>query len=104
MKEIYDIGWSTKAGKDLQKIKQYLIENASERVADTTLRGIITVVQLLSEQPERYPVYAKLKKYGNFRHILKWNYRIIYEFTDHQIFVHRVIHTKRNMKKITVDR
>ncbi len=28
-----------------------------------------------------------------------WNYKIIYEFTGNQIIVHRIIHSKRDMKR-----
>jgi addiction module RelE/StbE family toxin len=98
MIERFEIGWSNSAGKDLKNIKTYLNENASERTATKLLKSLIQVAHTLEEQPERYPIYPPLKKYGNFRYIIKSNFKIIYEFTAHQVIIHRVIHTKRALK------
>jgi plasmid stabilization system protein ParE len=98
MTERYEIGWSSKVGKDLAGIKSYLIENSSEATATKITKGLVQIVHTLEEQPERYPIYIPLKKHGNFRYIIKWNFRIVYEFTGHQIIVHRIIHTKRSYK------
>ncbi len=98
MTERFEIGWSNTAGKDLKNIKTYLNENASEKIATKLIKGLIQVAHTLEEQPERYPAYPALKKHGNFRYILKSNFKIIYEFTGHQVIIHRIIHTKRALK------
>ncbi len=100
MNEIFDIAWSSRAGKDLQKIKTYYEDNASEEVSKKILRAIVSVVQPTAQYPEKFPPDLLLKKYGNFRFIKKWNFRVIYEFTGHQIIVHRIVHAKQNMKSV----
>ncbi|MFN0215924.1 MAG: type II toxin-antitoxin system RelE/ParE family toxin [Saprospiraceae bacterium] len=99
MNEEYDIGWSNRVAKDLLKIKAYLLENASETVAQKVLLRLYNSVEPTRKQPERFPLEPRLKKHGNFRFIKVWNYKIIYEFTGNQIIVHRIIHSKRDMKR-----
>lgn len=96
----FDIGWSNRAGKDLLNIKAYLLENASETVANKVLHRLYNAVEPARNQPERFPLESRLKKLGNFRFIKVWSYKIIYEFTGNQIIVHRVIHSKRDLKKM----
>jgi len=99
MNEEYDIGWSNRVAKDLLKIKAYLLENASEAVAQKVLFRLYNSVEPTRLQPERFPLEPRLKKHGNFRFIKVWNYKIIYEFTGNQIIVHRIIHSKRDIKR-----
>ncbi|MDO8366536.1 MAG: type II toxin-antitoxin system RelE/ParE family toxin [Saprospiraceae bacterium] len=78
MNEEYDIGWSNRVAKDLFKIKAYLLENASEAVAQKVLFRLYNAVEPARQQPERFPLEPRLKKHGNFRFIKVWNYKIIY--------------------------
>jgi plasmid stabilization system protein ParE len=100
MYDEFDIGWSNRAGKDLLKIKAYILENASETVAQKVLFRLYNAVEPTRTQPERYPLDPRLKKLGNYRFIKVWNYKIIYEFTGNQIIVHRVIHSKQDMRRL----
>jgi toxin ParE1/3/4 len=100
MNELFEIAWSNKAGKDLENIKLYLTENGSEQTALKVLKGIFNAVHTLSEQPERYPLHTRFKKFGNYRYINKWSYKVIYEFTGHQVIIHRVSHVKKNPSRI----
>lgn len=98
--EEFDIGWSNRAGKDILKIKEWLVKNASETVAEKVVHRLYNAVEPTRTQPERYPWEPRLKKYGNYRFIKVWSYKIIYEFTGHQIIVHRVVHSKRDLKRL----
>ena len=100
MTEEYEIGWSNTAGKDLRRIRKWLTENASDAVADKVIRGIFNAIEPARTQPGRFPPEKRLLQYGDFRFILKWSYRIVYEFTGNQIIVHRIVHTKRDLKKV----
>ena len=99
MNESFDIGWSSQVGKDLNKIKAFLLENASEEVARKVVHGLLNAVEPTRLQPERYPREPRLRKLGNFRFIKKWNFKIIYEFTGNQIIVTRIIHSRRDFKQ-----
>lgn len=100
MDDEYDIGWSNRAGKDLQKIKTYLQENASETVAAKVISRLYYAVDPTRIQLERFPLEPSLKKFGNYRFIKVWSYKIIYEFTGQQVIVHRIIHSKRDLKRL----
>ena len=100
MYDEFDIGWSNRAGKDLLRIKEWLTENASEVVATKVLFRLYNSVEPTRTQPERFPPEPRLKKLGNYRFIKVWSYKIIYEFTGNQIIVHRIIHTKRDLKRM----
>ena len=100
MDDEFDIGWSNRAGRDLQKIKTYLLENASESVATKVISRLYNSVDPTRTQPERFPLEPRLKKFGNYRFIKVWSYKIIYEFTGNQVIVHRVIHSKRDLKRL----
>jgi len=97
----FDIGWSNRAGKDLLEIKAYLIENVSEAIAGKVIVRLFSAVEPTRTQPERFPYEPRFQKYGNFRYIKVWSYKIIYEFTGNQIIVHRIIHSKRDLRKLT---
>jgi len=99
MSEEFDIGWSNRTSKDLEKIERYLKENASDLVAEKVIRALFNAVEPTRTQPERFPLEPKLKKYGNYRFIMIWNYRIIYEFTGNQIIVHRIVHGRQDRRK-----
>lgn len=99
MNEGFDIGWSNRVGKDLHKIRAFVLENASEEIAQKVVRGIFDAVEPTRIQPERFPLEPRLKRLGNFRFVKKWNYKIIYEFTGNQIIVHRVIHSKQDFRR-----
>lgn len=99
MNETFEIHWSKRAIRDLRQIEAYLIEHASEQTAGKVIRGLFDAVEPAAAQPERFPPERRLVKRGNFRFALKWRYRIIYEFTGIQIIVHRVVHSRRDMKK-----
>lgn len=99
MDEIFEIHWGKHAIRDLRKIEDYLLENASEQTAGKVIRGLFNAVEPVAAQPEFFPPERRLMKRGNFRFILKWRYRIIYEFTGIQNIVHRVVHSRRDMKK-----
>ncbi|NUO01761.1 MAG: type II toxin-antitoxin system RelE/ParE family toxin [Saprospiraceae bacterium] len=100
MDDELDIGWSNRVGKDLLAIKAYMVENGSEAIAEKVIVRIFSAVEPARTQPERFPYEPRFKKYGNFRYIKVWSYKIIYEFTGNQIIVHRVIHSKRDLQKL----
>jgi len=95
-----NIAFSVQAGKDLRNIRSYLTRKASASVARKIIIGLFTAVETLHVHPERYPPEPLLAQYGNFRVIRKGKYKIFYEYTGQEIIILRVIHSKRNLKKI----
>ncbi len=101
MEESYDISWTARAGKDLLQIRKYLVNHASEIVADKVVNALVSVTEILKKQPEMYPPDPNIKQSDrNIRFIRKWNYRIVYEFTGTEVIIARVLHNRRNLQKL----
>lgn len=95
-----DIAFSIHAGRDLRNIQNYITRKASASAARKIIIGIFSAVEILRTYPERYPPEPLLTQYGNFRVIMKGKYKIFYEYTGQEIIILRVIHSRRDLKKI----
>jgi plasmid stabilization system protein ParE len=96
----YDVAFSFRAGRDLREIRRYLKAKASTRVAQKVISGLFEAIETLQEYPERYPPEPLLAEHGNFRVIRKGTYEIFYEFTGHDIYIYRIVHSKRDLQRI----
>lgn len=96
----YDVAFSVHAGRDLREIRRYLTKNASTRVALKVIAGLFESIETLQEQPERYPIEPLLANYGNYRVIRKGAYEIYYEFTGYDVYIYRIVHSKRDLVKL----
>lgn len=99
----YEIAISFRAGRDMREIRRYLRQNASDKIAEKIVAGWFEAMETLREQPERYPPEPLLAAHGNFRVIRKGSYKIFYEFTGFDIYIHRIIHAKRDFGRIFRD-
>lgn len=96
----YDVAFSIHAGRDLREIRRYLTKNASTRVALKVISGPFESIETLQEHLERYPTEPLLAKHGNFRVIRKGIYEIYYEFTGYDIYIYRIVHSKRDLVRL----
>jgi len=96
----YDVAFSFRAGRDMREIRRYLKEKASEQVAQKVILGLFEAIETLQEQPEPYPQEPLLVEHGNYRVIRKGAYDIFYEFTGHDIYIYRIVHSKRDLQRI----
>ena len=96
----YDVAFSIHATRDLREIRRYLTKNASEKVATKVISGLFDAIETLQEHPERYPPEPLLTERGNYRVIRKGAYEIFYEFTGYDIYIYRVVHSKRDLQQL----
>lgn len=98
----FEIGLSMRARRDLSQIKRYYNEVASSRVAQSVFERLIETMETLAEWPERYPPEPLLAKHGNFRviRVKKLPYKIFYHFSGDYVLIVRVLHSKRDLKRI----
>ncbi len=96
----YDVAFSVHAGRDLREIRRYLTKNASARVALKIVAGLFEAIETLQDQPERYPPEPLLADRGNYRVIRKGAYEIFYEFTGYDIYIYRIVHSKRDLARL----
>ncbi len=90
------IFWSIPARHDLKLIYQY-IANDSKRYAARVIQDITNKVEILLEFPQ---IGMKVQEIGedNVREIGLYSYRILYELRGDTIYIHGVIHKRRNFK------
>ncbi len=96
----YDVAFSIHAGRDLREIRNYLTKKASAKVATKVIAGLFDAIETLQEQPERYPPEPLLADHGNYRVIRKGVYEIFYEFTGYDIYIYRIVHSKRDLSRL----
>ncbi len=90
------IFWSIPARHDLKLIHQYIAYD-SKRYATRVIQDITNKVEILLEFPR---IGMKVQEIGedNVREIGMYSYRILYELTGDTIYIHGVIHKRRNFK------
>ncbi len=96
----YDVAFSVRAGKDLREIRRYLLQNMTAGASQKVISGLLEAIESLQEHPERYPPEPILADHGNYRVIRKGVYKIFYEFTGYDVYICRVVHSKRDLHRI----
>lgn len=98
----FDLSFSRQFDQDLEEILDYLLKEVSEVAAEKVRDEVFKAVETLVDHPERYPSEPLLAKHGNYRviRLRKVPYEIFYRFTGTEIFVIRIIHSSRDLKRI----
>jgi len=97
------IYWTDFAKQELQEIFDYYIENASLRVAQNLVEGIIEESLRLVKQPEIGQEEDLLTDFDYaYRYLIYKNYKIIYmiDFNRNVVEIHDVFDTRQNPIKI----
>ncbi|MFH1321991.1 MAG: type II toxin-antitoxin system RelE/ParE family toxin [Bacteroidota bacterium] len=98
----YRVIWDERAIKEFQDIYQYLrdeakVPQAAKQVRDELLR----VARDLNTMPKKFKVYEYADKgLGDYRSVVRWHYRIIYEVLREEVHIVRIIHTSRDPDSI----
>ncbi|MBW8050009.1 MAG: type II toxin-antitoxin system RelE/ParE family toxin [Cytophagales bacterium] len=89
------INWAPSAENSLQKAYEYISER-SRANAEKVKTAISDMIDKLPENPERHSL-DKYKKNnpGNYRSFEKYNYRVTYKYTEKEIRIIRIRHTKQ---------
>ena len=90
------IVWSIPARQDLKLIHQY-IANDSKRYATRVIQDITNKVEILLAYPHMGIKVPEISE-DNVREIGMYSYRILYEPMGDTIYIHGVIHKRRNFK------
>jgi len=91
-----EIVWSKPAREDLRLIHQYIASD-SPHYATRVVEDIADKAGILALTPKLGRAVPEIIE-GNIREIGMYSYRIMYEITDETIFIHGVIHRRRNFK------
>lgn len=90
------IVWSKPAREDLRLIYQY-ISHDSKRYATRVVQDITDKVEVLRELPKLGRVVPEIGE-ENVREISLYSYRIMYELIDQIVYIHGVVHQRRQFK------
>jgi len=87
------------AEQDIQDIYNYVAYNDSKAKALLLINELESVCFRLEDFPERGLVPHELKEIGiiDYLQIICFNYRIIYQIDQQQVFIHAVLDGRRDM-------
>lgn len=93
----YKVIWERHAKQTLREIFEYLRWRESISVARRVVNQLIATARTLEKFPTRHPKEPNLGHLPyDFRFCTVWNYKIIFEITDTEVFILEVFHTSRN--------
>ena len=94
------------AEQDLTDIYQYVARNDTPTKAEKLLQNLESTILNLQTMPLRGHVPLELERAGvlEFRELLFKPYRIIYQVTKAEVYVHCVLDGRRNMQELLQER
>lgn len=93
--------WDDEAKRSLKNIYYYIKDNQSVEVAKKVRGRIVSQARTLNDFPKKFERELNLEdEVGDFRSIVIWSYRIIYEVTEKAIYILDIFHTSRDPSKI----
>ena len=96
----FSIIWDPIAIAELKDIYEY-IRRDSPPSAIIVRDELIRTVRGLQTMPRKFQVYEYANpSLGEYRTVVRWSYRIVYEILDSEVHVVRIIHTSREPGKI----
>ena len=92
-----EIIWDDEAKKSLRNIYYYIKDNQSIEVARKVRDRILSQAKTLNDFPKKFEREQNLEdEVGEFRYMVIWSYKIIYEVTENAIYILDIFHTSRN--------
>ena len=98
----YEVLLTDDAAADLNDIYQYIMTNDSQESADYVLDNIESLLESLSEQPNRGSFPTELADLGikEYRQILFKPYRLIYSTSLDQVLVFCILDGRRDIRSV----
>ena len=94
----YKIIWAERAVNNLREIHNF-ISMDSVTQADKVIDEILSCVEPLSDFPNMGVGVKEFPQY-NFRELMKYSYRIIYQVSEKNVHIITVVHSRQNFKKV----
>ncbi len=94
----YKIVWSERAVDNLREIHKFISMDSSAQ-ADKVIDEILSCVEPLSDFPNMGVGVKEFPQY-NFRELMKYSYRIIYQVSEKNVHIITVVHSRQNFKKV----
>jgi toxin ParE1/3/4 len=102
----HEVRLTQDAHADLSKLYDYVTGNDSPLKADQLLGKIESVIEKLSQFPQRGTITKELSKLGirEYREVYFKPYRIIYRVIGEQVFVYLIVDGRRDMTTVLLRR
>jgi len=102
----YTVLIDPKAKQDLLELFQYVLLNDGYNQADELVTAIESVIYKLEEYPKRGHIPEELRGTGvkKYLEVHYKPYRIIYDITGTEVYVHCVLDGRRNIQEILSER
>ena len=99
---IYQVYLTQEAEKDLLEIQAFVAPHDSPAKADGLLSRLESTCAELMRLPNRGHVPPELKRIGveTYRELHFKPYRVIYEITGQQVFVHAILDGRRDLQSL----
>jgi plasmid stabilization system protein ParE len=95
------IVWENKARQSLKDVYYYIKYRSSKSQAEKVRDHIVNLAEKIQPMPLKHSKELLLEDLSiEFRYIVAWNYKIIYEIFDNKIVIIDIFHTSRNPKDI----
>ena len=96
----FSVLWDEKAVSELKAIYDF-IYNDSPSAAAKVRDELFRTTKDLKTMPRKFQVYAFADELsGEYRSVVRWRYRIIYEVMKDAVHIVRIIHTSKEPLKI----
>ena len=96
----YKILWDEEALLDLKSIHDYVSKESPEAVAHVII-SIVKRTSLLKTFPNGLPYEERLKRYGNFRFLMQWKYKIVFEVMEDEVVIDYIFHSAQHPEKMS---
>jgi toxin ParE1/3/4 len=104
--KVYEVRLTQDAQADLSELYEYVAGNDSPLKAEQLLGKIESVIEKLSQFPQRGTITKELSKLGirEYREVYFKPYRIIYRVIGDQVFAYLIVDGRRDMATVLLRR
>ncbi len=96
----FTVLWDEVAVKELKSIYDFIYTDSPSAAAKVK-DEIVRCAKELKTMPRKFQVYEFANEVtGEYRSIIRWRYRIIYEVIKNDVHIVRIIHTSKDPLKI----
>ncbi|MCP4267627.1 MAG: type II toxin-antitoxin system RelE/ParE family toxin [Candidatus Brocadiaceae bacterium] len=98
----YQVVISGRAQRSLNRITNYIAENASDIAAIKVEKGLLEAALNLSSLPDRHPILHRAMKGTIYRYIPKWSFKIIFtvEESNSNVIVIEIFHSSQDPHRL----
>jgi toxin ParE1/3/4 len=100
IKKPLPVKWEVRAVEDLDEIFDNIFQQSPQNAIDV-INELLDLADSLGQFPEKFhSLETPIKTSRNYRFVAKWSFKIIYEVTEHSIWIMRVFNSAKHPDKL----